>query len=121
MACDVAWRGLLRSPTNINGGVMRVDPDVLRSLANQADDAASALVTADLGGKAQRAADCVDGSSTQWAARLVAMELRSRAESISESITAIGAAVRGAGNTFEVEDEALAGTFERLEFGPGGK
>lgn len=100
---------------------MRVDPGVLRSLANQADDAASALLTADFGGKAQRAADCVNGSSTQWAARLVALELRSRAESISDSMTAIGGAVRGAGNTFEVEDAALAGTFESLEFGPGGK
>ncbi|OCH79059.1 hypothetical protein A9310_09960 [Gordonia sp. UCD-TK1] len=98
---------------------MRVDPDVLRSLANQSDDAASGVLTADLGGKAQRAADGVDGSSTQWAARLVAMELRSRAESISDSMTAIGGAVRGAGNTFEVEDATLARTFERLEFGPG--
>ncbi|QMT00349.1 hypothetical protein [Gordonia jinghuaiqii] len=38
----------------MSGGVMRVDPGVLRSLANQTDDAASALLTADLGGKAQR-------------------------------------------------------------------
>lgn len=97
---------------------MRVDPDVLRSLANQADDAASALVTADLGGKARRAADCVDGSSTQWAARLVAIELRSRAEGVSSSMTAIGVAVRGAGDTFEVEDAALAQTFENLQFEP---
>lgn len=51
-------------------------------------------------------------------ARLVAMELRSRAESVSSSMTAIGVAVRGAGNTFEVEDAALAQTFESLQFEP---
>jgi phosphomannomutase len=54
------------------------------------------------------------GSTTQWAVRLVGAHLGQTAEKLTKSIHDMGVAVRGAGDRFEVADEALAGTFDGL-------
>lgn len=98
------------------GGVatMLVDPPILRSLSTQAAGAAGTIGDADVGDKAATAADSVSRSTTQWAARLVALDLSGRAKAVAESVDAIGVAVRGVGNSFEVTDADLADSFNGL-------
>jgi hypothetical protein len=50
---------------------MLVDPDILRALAGQVETASSAIREADVGHKVTAAVDGLDGSTTQWAARLL--------------------------------------------------
>jgi hypothetical protein len=63
---------------------------------------------------ATTAADGLPGSATQWAMRLVGEHLAQQANDIATNITKMGAAVRGAGDKYEVEDSALAGAFDGL-------
>ena len=60
------------------------------------------------------AVDGVNGSDTQWAARQVGRHLGLAAADIVEDVNAMGRAVRGAGDRYEVEDAGLAGTFKQL-------
>lgn len=46
--------------------------------------------------------------------RLVGDQLTQRANAIATNVTNMGAAVRGAGDKYEVEDSALAGSFDKL-------
>ena len=68
----------------------------------------------DVGAAATTAADGVNGSDTQWAARQVGRHLGLAAADIVKDIGAMGRAVRGAGDRYEVEDAGLAGTFKQL-------
>ncbi|MCH9728309.1 MAG: hypothetical protein K0U84_01255 [Actinomycetia bacterium] len=90
---------------------MLVDPDILRAFAGQVDGASAAIREADVGNKASSSADGLPGSTTQWAARLVGAYITEQADAIAAHVTSMGEAVRGAGNTYEVTDSDLAGSF----------
>ncbi|AMO59523.1 Uncharacterised protein [Mycolicibacterium phlei] len=93
---------------------MLVNPELLRAFASQVETASTAIRNADVGGKASSAADGLPASTTQWAARIVGEHITQRAQDIATNVTKMGAAVRGAGDKYEVEDAALAGTFDGL-------
>lgn len=93
---------------------MEVDPDILRAFAGQVDTASGLIREADVGSKVATAADGLDGSTTQWAARLVGAHVTQVAEKIAASVNDMGAAVRGAGNAYEVTDADLAGSFGKI-------
>lgn len=93
---------------------MEVDPQILRAFAGQVEIAAGAIREADVGTKVATAADGLDGSTTQWAARLVGAHVKELADKIAAGVSDMGAAVRGAGNTYEVTDADLAGSFEKI-------
>lgn len=90
---------------------MEVDPEILRAFAGQVDIASGLIREADVGTKVATAADGLDGSTTQWAARLVGAHVKQAAEQIANNVNEMGVAVRGAGDTYEVTDAGLAGTF----------
>ena len=87
---------------------MEVDPEILRAFAGQVDIAAGLIREADVGIEVFTAADGLDGSTTQWAARLVGLHVKEVAEQIATDVNDMGTAVRGAGNTYEV----TAGRFQ---------
>jgi hypothetical protein len=89
-----------------------VDPSLLRAFATQVDTAAAGILGTDAGYKASTAADGLPGSTTQWAMRLVGEHITQRADDIATNLTKMGAAVRGAGEKYEVDDAALAGAFD---------
>jgi Excreted virulence factor EspC, type VII ESX diderm len=91
-----------------------VDPEILRAFAGQVDNASGLIREADVGTRAATAADGLDGSTTQWAARLVGAHVKEAAEQIGTNVNDMGAAVRGAGNTYEVTDAGLAGGFGEI-------
>ena len=93
---------------------MQVDPQILRALAKQADGAADAISTADVGTKAATAADGLPGSTTQWAAHTVSEHFTQMATQLADNVVRMGRAVHGAGDAFEVADDALAGAFDGL-------
>jgi len=91
-----------------------VNPELLRAFAGLVDTASSTVKSADVGHKATTAADGLPASTTQWAMRLVGEHMAQQANDIATNITKMGAAVRGAGDKYEVEDNALAGAFDGL-------
>ena len=93
---------------------MQVDPEVLRALAGQVDSAAGVITTADIGAATSTAAEGVPGSTTQWAVRAVGEHFSMVADQLAQNVTKLGQAVRGAGDAFEVTDDALAGTLDGL-------
>ena len=93
---------------------MLVDSELLRAFATQVDTASAAIAGLDVGPNATTAADGLHGSTTQWAMRLVGEHLARQANDIATNVTKMGAAVRGAGDKYEVEDNALAGAFDGL-------
>ena len=93
---------------------MLVDPELLRAFAAQVDTASASIRSADVGHKASTAADGIPGSTTHWAMRLVGEHMTEKANDIAKNITDMGVAVRGAGDKYEVEDNALAGAFDGL-------
>jgi uncharacterized protein YukE len=90
---------------------VEVDPEILRAFAGQVDIASGLIREADVGTKVATAADGLDGSTTQWAARLVGAHVKQAAEQIANNVNEMGVAVRGAGDTYEATDAGLAGTF----------
>ena len=54
------------------------------------------------------------GSTTQWAAHSVGEHFTTMADELADNVTKMGQAVRGAGDAFEVTDDALAGAFDGL-------
>ena len=90
---------------------MEVDPEVLRTFAGQVDIASGLIPEADAGTKVATAAYGLDGSTTQWAALVVGAHIKEIAEHIATNVKGMGAAVRGAGNTYEVTDADLASSF----------
>lgn len=93
---------------------MEVNPEVLRAFAGQVDTAASMIREADVATKVSTAADGLDGSTTQWAARLVAQHVKTVSDNIATNIGKMGTAVRGAGDSYEVTDSDLAGSFGKI-------
>lgn len=93
---------------------MLVDPDMLRAFASQVDAVATSIGDLDVGNLSTTSADGLPGSSTQWAAREVGHHLGLAAKDIANDIGAMGSAVRGAGERYEVEDATLAGAFKHL-------
>ncbi|OPX08024.1 type VII secretion target [Mycobacterium sp. AT1] len=93
---------------------MQVDPQVLRALAGQADSVAGAVTSADVGTKVVTAADGLPGSTTQWAVHTVGDHFTQQAKKLADDVTKMGQAVRGAGDKFEVADDALAKSFDGL-------
>jgi hypothetical protein len=87
---------------------------VLRAFAAQVDATAATISGLDVGGAATTSADGLAGSTTQWAARQVGHHLGLAAKDLVKDIENMGNAVRGAGDRYEVEDEALAGIFKQL-------
>ena len=72
------------------------------------------FVEADVGNKVATAADGLDGSTTQWAARLVGEHVKEVADKIATNVNNMGTAVRGAAGTYEVNDADLAGSFKGI-------
>jgi hypothetical protein len=93
---------------------MLVDPEILRAFAGQVGIAAADIGAADVGGKTCSAGDALPGSTTQWAVGAVGKHFSQMATTLSHNVTKMGTAVRGAGDTFEVADDALAGQFDGL-------
>jgi hypothetical protein len=93
---------------------MLVDPDILRAFAAQVQTASSKITAADVGTKVTTAADGLPGSTTQWACRLVGAHVAQIAAEIAKNVNDMGVAVRGAGDKYEVTDDALAGSFDGL-------
>lgn len=93
---------------------MLVDPEILRAFAGQVDIAAETISAADAGGRVSSAGDALPGSTTQWAARTVGEHFSQLLTQLSQNVTMMGTAVRGAGDAFEVADDALAGQFDGL-------
>lgn len=93
---------------------MDVDPEILRAFAGQVDIASGLIREADVGTKVATAADGLDGSTTQWAARLVGAHVKEVAEEIATNVNDMGAAVRGAGNTYEATDAGLSRSFDGI-------
>jgi hypothetical protein len=93
---------------------MLVNPELLRAFARQVDTASTSIRSADVGHKASSAADGLPGSTTQWAMRLVGEHMTQQANVIAKNVADMGAAVRGAGDRYEVEDNSLASNFDGL-------
>ena len=95
-------------------GAVEVDPEVLRAFAGQVDLASALIREAHVGTKVATAADGLDGSTTQWAARLVGAHVTQVVEQIEAQVSAMGIAVRGAGDAYEVTDGDLAASFDGI-------
>ena len=93
---------------------MQVDPEILRALAGQADSAAAVIAAADIGDTTSKAADGLPGSTTQWAVRAVGEHFSTVADQLADNVAKLGQAVRGAGDAYEVTDDALAGALDGL-------
>lgn len=93
---------------------MLVDPEILRAFAGQVNIAAGDINTAGVGDKILSAGDALPGSTTQWAAQTVGEHFGQLVTRLSQNVTKMGAAVRGAGDAYEVADDALAGQFDGL-------
>ncbi|GAT14880.1 type VII secretion target [Mycolicibacterium thermoresistibile] len=93
---------------------MLVDPELLRAFAKQVDDAAAVIAGIDVDGAATAAADGIGGSLTQWAAHQVGPHLGAAAKDIADDVLAMATAVRGAGDTYEVQDHILSDSFDGL-------
>lgn len=93
---------------------MEVDPEVLRAFGGQVEIASGLIREADVGNKVATAADGLDGSTTQWAARLVGEHVKEVADKIATNVNNMGTAVRGAAGTYEVNDADLAGSFKGI-------
>jgi len=95
------------------GSTLLVNPDLLRGFAQEVDTASTSIASADVGRGASQSADGLPGSSTQWAAALVGAQISSVQAKIATGIGKLGAAVRGAGDRYEVEDADLAQDFDK--------
>lgn len=93
---------------------MLVDPELLKAFSCRVDRAAADLKSVDAGHKAATAADGIPASTTQWAMRLLGGHIAQQANDIAHHVADMGAAVRGAGDKYEVDDRVLAGAFDGL-------
>lgn len=93
---------------------MLVDPELLRAFAAQVEAAAAMIGGTDVGTTAAAAGDGLPGSETQWAARQVGGHIALVATDIAGDIAELGRAVRGTGDSYEVTDQSLTGSFTGL-------
>jgi len=91
-----------------------IDPKILKAFAGRVDHASQLVQTADVGKRVTTSADGLDGSTTQWAARVIGASVTTAFDKIADGLNKEAAAVRGTGDTFQVADENLAGTFKTL-------
>jgi hypothetical protein len=98
----------------MQGALVLVDPELLRAFAGQVDAASMAMSGVNVDGTASGGADGLPGSETQWATRQVGDDVYLVAKDIVDDVASIGIAVRGAGERYEVEDDALAHGLKRL-------
>ncbi|OBB76233.1 hypothetical protein [Mycolicibacterium monacense] len=75
---------------------MLVDPEILRAFAGQVESAAADIGAADVGAIFSSGGDALPGSTTQMTR-------------LSPRVMTMATAVRGAGDTFDLADDALAG------------
>jgi hypothetical protein len=83
-------------------------------LAGQVDAAAGVITVTDVGAATSTAAEGLPGSTTQWGVRTVGEHFSTMADQLVLNVTKLGQAVRGAGDAFDVTDDALAGTLDGL-------
>jgi hypothetical protein len=93
---------------------MLVDADILHAFAGQVEHAAGTIKGADVGHHVTTAADQLDGSTTQWAARLIGVHVTGVVNEIAKSVDEMGVAVHGAGNSYRVTDTELADNFAKV-------
>lgn len=93
---------------------MFVDPTILKAFAGSVDHASALVRDADAGKKVTTAADGLNGSTTQWAARMIGANVNAAFTAIGDQLTNEAKAVRGTGETFHVKDEDLAAAFNKL-------
>ena len=93
---------------------MLVNTEMLHALAEQTNVTSSMITEADVRKKVSSAGDGLPGSTTQWAARLVADHVTQQVDAIAANVAKIGQAVRGAGNSYEVSDSDLAQSFKGI-------
>lgn len=93
---------------------MQVDPEVLRAFARQVDGVAAIIDAANTGDAVSTSGDALPGSTTQWAGHAVGEHFSQSAAMLAEDVTTLSRAVRGAGDTYEVTDDALASSFDGL-------
>jgi hypothetical protein len=93
---------------------MRVDPQVLRAFAGRVDTASTKIAGAALGHAVSVAGDGLPGSATQWAARLVGEHIAMLEAKFATGVGDMRAAVHGAGDRYEAEDDALSREFDGL-------
>lgn len=93
---------------------LMVDPEILRAFAGQVEAASATIRDADVGAQVSKSAAGLAGSTTEWAARLVGGHVATHADAIATNVDKMGKAVRGAGNTYEVTDADLAGSFKEI-------
>lgn len=86
----------------------------MRAFAAHVDAVSGRITGAAVGPTTTAAADGLPGSTTQRAARSVGEHLTEMAEKLAQNVARMGEAVHGAGDTFEVTDQALAGDFDGL-------
>lgn len=93
---------------------MEVDPVPLKAFADQVKVAGTSITQAQLPAAVAGSCDGLDGSTSMWAARLVGAHLGGLVDAHTRSVDAMGIAVRGAGDSFVVTDDDLAGDFAAL-------
>lgn len=103
-----------RAPVTSHGMSLLVDPHVLAAFSGQVQEASASVSKADAGRRASSAADGLPNSAAQWAARLVGAHIAEQAARIVTNLTEMGEAVHGAGNSYEVTDSELAGSFQEV-------
>ncbi|WP_336087657.1 hypothetical protein [Nocardia sp. SSK8] len=96
---------------------MDVDPAILRTFANEADEAAGSIRAADLPGKLAASFDAVEGSAVQWMVKQMAPLLATPLNNFTDGIAAMKISVATVANTFQVSDEELAAQFNNIHVG----
>lgn len=93
---------------------MQVDPQVLRAFAGQFDGVAGVIAGANLGDAVSTSGDGLPSSTTQWAGHAVGQHFTQMVTKLAENVATMGEAVRGAGDAYDVTDDALASSFDGL-------
>lgn len=99
---------------------MRVDPEILRAFAGQVDIAAADIDAVDVDATTSSAGDALPGSTTQWAVRAVGEHFNRMATTLSQNVTKMGTAVRGADDTMARAVTTAGGRFGFIEAKPSG-
>jgi len=93
---------------------VQVDPQVLRAFAGQVDAVAGAVSGANLCAAVSSCGDGLSPSTAQWAGHAVGDHFAQTVAALADNVAKTGRAVRGAGDTYEVADDALALSFDGL-------
>lgn len=91
---------------------LQVNPQILRAFNERVQTASRGIADQDTGGQVARAADGLDGSTTQWACRRIGLHVSEIENKIAKNVSDEGVAVRGVGDRFEVADSVLSDKFD---------